>query len=448
MLAIYTSYWAKVGWFKYIPALQMKETDAKYTLTDPTEVMAFLTLLLQWGATPDNAWHLHKSCTGWTLKQQQTAPPATQSHGSAEPSHQQDSHFADGTSNCAHAYAQDHSDHLNFILEQLGRQDCSGLEDSERQASQQLEGKHDAPATPSSALHSPTAFARIRQFHGLPASSDRAMPASQWLTKTDSLTNSKPDSQSASPTEHLQTESGIDSPLQSSAAEPNGDQAGLDEYSQMVGSSAAGVRQLQSVSRAVCGEQIEAEGRPPTGKDVEQALGQEAEGAEEVSTPPPRTSLDHYLRQPYKVGSEEDGESSETGHMGHWDSGEGIMPEKEVAQHSRSCAALHEARSSGEQSMASMPPLQGARPGQRMPEGKRLTALLLDKLQGHDSTHSGGDEGMSPPGLSSHSTSSMAGYQSPFESLANEGGLSVSEDTDSIKAEIGSVASINLAPST
>lgn len=416
----------------------MKETDAKYTLTDPTEVMAFLILLLQWGATPDNAWQSHQSCTGWSLKQKQAPPPPTQLLNSALTSpfgRPTESHMAEGTSD----YGKDH-DHVQDDLQHLPQHDHHTMQGSTAVTSQQVEAKHDAPATSSSSLHSPTAFARVRQFHGLPASSDRAMPASQWLTKPDSVSDSKPDSESASPTEQPQAESGHESPVQSSAAEPAGDQAGLDEYSQMVGSSTVDVRQPQIVSRGVSGKQIEAEGRPPTGKGAEQAL--EDERAEEASMLLPRTSLDHYLRQPYKA-SEEDRESSEAGHMGHWDSGEGVMPERQVAQHCHSRDALQEARSSGEHSMASMPPFQSARPGQRMPEGKRLTALLLDKLQGHDSARLGGDEVMSPPGPSSHSTSSMAGYQSPFESLANEGGLSVSEDADSVRAEIGSVASIN-----
>ena len=425
----------------------MKETDAKYTLTDPTEVMAFLTLLLQWGATPDNAWHSHKSCTGWSLKQKQAPPPPTQPLDctlSSPFGRVQHSHMADGATS---DYPKDHSDHPQNDLQHLRQDDQHSVEGRNAQASQQVQTKHDPPAPSSSSLHSPTAFAGVRQFHGLPASSDRAMPASQWLIKPDSVSHSKPDSESASPTEQLQAESRHESPLQSSTAEPAGDQAGVNEYSQMVGSNAAGVRQPQTASRGVCGKQIEAEGRPPTGKEDEQASGQQDEGAEEAATPPPRTSLDHYLRQPSKA-PEGDGESREASHMGHWDSGEGVMPEREVVQQAHSRDALQEARSSGEHSMVSMPPFQGARPGQRMPEGKRLTALLLDKLQGHDSTGPGGDEGTSPPGLSSHSTSSMAGYQSPFESLANEGGLSVSEDTDSIKAEIGSVPSINLAPST
>ena len=417
----------------------MKETDAKYTLTDPTEVMAFLTLLLQWGGTPDNAWHSHKSCTGWSLKQQQAPPPPTQPNDSTHPGplgHEQDGHMADGISD----HAQDHPDHRQDDLQH------HSLEVSK--SDPHFEAKHEAPATPISALHSPTTFARVRQFHGLPASSDRATPASQWLTKPDSGSDSKPDSEAASPTQQLQAESGHESPLQSSAADLAGDQEGLDEYSRMVGSNTAGSRQAQTIGRGACGKQIQAEGRPPTGKEVEQAQGEEEERAEEASTPPSRTSLDHYLRQPYKATEGQSGESGEAGHMGHWDAGEGVMPEREVAENARSLDALQEARSSGEHSMASMPPFQSARPGQRMPEGKRLTALLLDKLQGHDAGRSSGaDEGLSPPGHSSHSTSSLAGYQSPFESLANEGGLSTSEDTDSVKAEFGSVPFHFLAPS-
>lgn len=342
-------------------------------------------------------------------------------------------------------HAQDHPDRRQDSLQHPRRDDGHSTEGSKPDS--HVETKHEAPATPISALHSPTTFARVRQFHGLPASSDRATPASQWLTKTDSGSASKSDSQAASPTQHLQAESGHESPLQSSAAELAGDQEGLDEYSRMVGSKTAGSRQSQTISRSACGKQIQAEGRPPTSKEIEQVQGQEENRAEEASTPPSRTSLDHYLQQPYKA-PEENNESGEAGHMGHWDAGEGFMPEREVAENARSLDALQEARSSGEHSMASMPPFQSARPGQKMPEGKRLTALLLDKLQGHDAGRSsGGDEGISPPGHSSHSTSSLAGYQSPFESLANEGGLSTSEDTDSVKAEFGSVPFNFLAPS-
>ena len=165
--------------------------------------------------------------------------------------------------------------------------------------------------------------------------------------------------------------------------------------------------------------------------------------AEGASTPPSRTSLDHYLQQPYKALEDSDG--SEAGHMGDWGSGEGVLQDSEVAQHSKSRDALQDASSDGRHSMATMSPVDNARSRNAIPEGKRLTALLLDKLQGHEGQRASGDEAMSPPGLSSNSNS-MAGYQSPFESLANEG-MSVSEDTDSVKAEVGSVASLKLAPS-
>ena len=47
--------------------VQMKPTDASYTLQDPSEVMAFLDRLVTWGATDANVWHAAKSCQGWKL---------------------------------------------------------------------------------------------------------------------------------------------------------------------------------------------------------------------------------------------------------------------------------------------------------------------------------------------------------------------------------------------
>ena len=414
----------------------MKETDAKYTLADPTEVMAFLTLLLKWGATPDNAWHTHHSCTGWSLKQ---PTPPDSAHPSPLDIKDQDSHVPDGTPD----HAQEHQDHLQDDLHHPQR-------DQHIVKGSNVEAKREPAASLHSAWtpgHSPTAFARVRQFHGMSASSDRAMPASQWATKTDSLSHPKLESESAA-SEQPQADSGRESPYQSSAAGQAGDQEGHNEYGRLVGRETAGGRQVHTVSKAACGKQIEAEGRPPTGKEVHSSNDEEG-GAEGAPTPAQRPSLDHYLCQPYKAS--EFGEGSGAGHMGRWDAGEGVMSAREVAHHSSSSlgglAAVQEAQGSGQAGMASMPPVHSARPGQRMPEGKRLTALLLDKLQGHDAQRPGGNECVSPPGLSSNSTSSVPnGYQSPFESLANEG-FSVSEDTDSIKAEIGSIASINLAPS-
>ncbi|KAL0045650.1 hypothetical protein WJX82_000668 [Trebouxia sp. C0006] len=164
---------------------KMKDTDAKYTLTDPSEVMAFLTRLVEWGDTPDNAWHTHHSCTGWSLKQQSSShappPPPTDPAASTSSSHvstdRPDSPKADVTLN---SKSQSHSSdpqHRNSDREQSSLTSSTG----------------------SSPGHSPTsgsAFATMRQFHGLPVAagtSDRAMPASQWLTKTDAFSQPKPE---------------------------------------------------------------------------------------------------------------------------------------------------------------------------------------------------------------------------------------------------------------
>lgn len=430
----------------------MKETDAKYTLTDPTEVMAFLTLLLDWGSTSANAWHSHSSCTGWSPKQQAPPPPpqaqTSTPLGSLEC--KQNGHMLGSTTS---DHAQDHGDDLQDDLQHPAGQylhGCKGGDDVQTSPKEEVmqEGAVLSNSSPPSPGHSPTAFARVRQFHGLPASSDRAMPASQWLTKPDAPAPAK--LETAAPMAQAthaqaQAESGPESRCESPAAAQAAGQEAVDEYRRMVGRDATGYRQTRRPSRDVCVKLMEAQGRPPTSKDVEQASNGGEAREEEASPPPSRPSLDHYLGQPYKAA--EDSESGEAGHMGRWDSGEGVMPEKEVVRYSNSTDALQGARSSGEHSMASMPPYHNTgHPGQRLPEGKRLTALLLDKLQGHDAQRATGDEALSPPGLSSNSTSSMAGYQSPFESLAHEA-LSASEDTESIIAEIGSVASINLAPS-
>jgi hypothetical protein len=48
-------------------AAQMKATDARYTLQDSGEVMAFLERLVRWGGTPANGWHAARQCLGWKL---------------------------------------------------------------------------------------------------------------------------------------------------------------------------------------------------------------------------------------------------------------------------------------------------------------------------------------------------------------------------------------------
>ena len=45
----------------------MKPTEARYTLRDPHEVLAFLSRLVAWGHTPANAWHAQPACIGWAL---------------------------------------------------------------------------------------------------------------------------------------------------------------------------------------------------------------------------------------------------------------------------------------------------------------------------------------------------------------------------------------------
>lgn len=48
-------------------ALQVKPTAAVYRVRDPLEVMSFLTSLVEWGKSEDNAWHQAKGCSGWRL---------------------------------------------------------------------------------------------------------------------------------------------------------------------------------------------------------------------------------------------------------------------------------------------------------------------------------------------------------------------------------------------
>ena len=67
-------------------ALQVKPTEAQYTLRDPQEVLTFLSKLVEWGQTDANAWHQTESCIGWALN---TAPvmPAAQNGTHAEAHH-------------------------------------------------------------------------------------------------------------------------------------------------------------------------------------------------------------------------------------------------------------------------------------------------------------------------------------------------------------------------
>ena len=47
--------------------MQVKPTAAVYRVKDPVEVMSFLTSLVEWGRSQENAWHHAKGCSGWRL---------------------------------------------------------------------------------------------------------------------------------------------------------------------------------------------------------------------------------------------------------------------------------------------------------------------------------------------------------------------------------------------
>ena len=57
--------------------MQVKPTEAVYTLRDPVEVMSFLDNLVAWGRTEDNAWHKVRSCNGWRLNTEVAPAQAT-----------------------------------------------------------------------------------------------------------------------------------------------------------------------------------------------------------------------------------------------------------------------------------------------------------------------------------------------------------------------------------
>ena len=50
-----------------LAVVQVKPTAAVYRVRDPLEVMSFLTSLVEWGRSADNAWHQTKGCSGWRL---------------------------------------------------------------------------------------------------------------------------------------------------------------------------------------------------------------------------------------------------------------------------------------------------------------------------------------------------------------------------------------------
>lgn len=351
---------------------KMKDTDAKYTLTDPSEVMAFLTCLVEWGDTSNNAWHTHHSCTGWSFKQQPPShappPPPTVSAVSASSSRIRtgsDSLKPDVTLN---GESESHS---------------SGHQQRDREQSSLTSSSGSSPG------HSPnssSAFATVRHFHGLPVAagtSDRAMPAAQWLTKTDAFSEPKaehaPATEDAAPSEAAAVVC-LEGACENQAGGNQQDTAG-DEYRQMgfvkEGLSTCDQQEAESAGTG----SIEAEGRPPTAAAYE----------EEGSAPPSRSSLDHYLNQTVKPaeGNHADDGIAPASHIRQWDN------ESPLSN------SHHQTK-------------QAAKSDKGIPDGKRLTTLLLDKLEGHEGHHaSQDDDDASPHGISHDGKSSLAGHQSP-----------------------------------
>ncbi len=396
----------------------MKETDARYTLTDPSEVMAFLTWLVAWGTTTDNAWHSHQSCTGWSLRQQPPAPPLYTTPSSAP-----------------HPASHSSTDGWD-IQTSPAVPDGVGLHAGTDRLKSEQQSSSSAGSSPG---HSPTtgsAFATVRQFHGLPVAagtSDRAMPASQWLTQTDPFSNPKPGGGVSQVPVTSPQEPAVIPETSAQHQAPDAQQADLaDEYRQM-GLVKCDSRDQASEAEEAGADSIEAEGRPPTGE-------------EEDPAPPSRTSLDHYLNQPVKSSN---AGSPHASNARQWDSGVTLKFDIAKASDESGESAGGKHGAADLQSKQKQQPENATDTGNTLPDRKRLTALLLDKLEGHEGhlplqAQGSVEEFVSPPRLSNDSESSMAGYQSPFESLANEAMYS---ETDSVKAEDGSVKSLDMAPS-
>ena len=75
--------------------MQVKLTEAGYTLRDPAEVLAFLARLVAWGRTRANAWHAQPACIGWAL----VARPLQQPDGLQPNGHDAPSEATNGDTN-------------------------------------------------------------------------------------------------------------------------------------------------------------------------------------------------------------------------------------------------------------------------------------------------------------------------------------------------------------
>lgn len=300
--------------------VQAKPTDAKFTLSDPSEVMTFLEQLVHWGSTADNAWHQAQSCTGWALKPERASsqsnspkapPPAATSADAAasRPRQRPDDAPANGRL-AADGASASISDRHN---------DTAGEEDS---------GSRGSHSTAPSQLSK-----SVRPKQGVPGPATDSMHSTQGRPPTNSGTDSL-------------------------------------EFAEFR--------------------------RPSLNAGMFDAR---------------RTSLDHYLT------------SSEASFTEPQQQHQDSVPTGNVSQHSLTNEHVKEDISDKTLDK----------------NGERLTALLLDKLHGHASHPVEQEDANSLPAATSNDSGSMAGYRSPFESLASYG---VPEEIDSVHAEHGSAASL------
>ena len=326
--------------------LQAKPTDAKFTLKDPSEVMAFLTRLVQWGNTHDNAWHAKQSCTGWALK---ASGPSTSNTDAAASAHTAAGSIADEVS----------TSYSNIPANRTHSSQHNQQQHSDNDAAADSMHMTDAAAGTSGRLHSQTGSHNSAQGHQ-PASSNTS-PFGEPSTseaRTSTSHASVPHATGSGYSRDTQTPSGM-----------SGAPLGYADFR-----------------------------REGTGSaDVHDAR---------------RASLDHYL-------SPEDSSSRA------W------QPEPDLASSRQQGFPGDSSKGSAHQQLSDK-------------NGERLTALLLDKLHGHAAQSADHEDVGSPPAVTSNDSGSMAGYRSPFESLASYG---VPEDAESIHAEHGSAASLRVMPS-
>lgn len=326
--------------------LQAKPTDARFTLSDSSEVMSFLRQLVTWGKTSENGWHAKQSCTGWALR---ASPPASSPF---LPASRQPGHKA-ATEGFTHAHASDDATCLVHAYPSDSPSTSSSHAEAGEQGRQEPKQRVLTPPPSTAAVeeHQPA-----RDTHGQPDPTNRLQPHTQTALH-DAQTDRQHDSSSS-------TGQGNVAPASNTHTDG-----------------------LQS-------------------SDFDRSAAQSQQGHSSS-----RTSLDHYLNaEPLSAL-------------------QGSGATQDVVKHP---AAAQRANPSG---------------FALDKNGERLTALLLEKLHGHD-THAARlaetEEAASPPALTSNDSDSMAGYRSPFESLAS---YAMQDEGDSIHAEHGSAASLRVMPS-